>query len=106
MYKQHGMTHKRHGSDSEDRAPLGSGFKSFVEAEKLMQVAFVLPTALVICWFMGWWLAGKTHMKWIEIAGIVFGCIVGLFYVIQMAVAVEKKTRVDDDSRNENGKEI
>ena len=71
-----------------------------------MQVAFVLPTALVICWFLGWWLAGKTHQKWLEIAGIVFGCVVGLFYVIQMAIAVEKKTSsMDDDSRSANGKE-
>jgi hypothetical protein len=99
------MAHKRQGSDSEDRARLGSGFSSLVEAEKLMQVAFVLPTALVICWFLGWWLAGKTHLKWLEIAGIVFGCIVGLFYVIQMAVAVEKKTSMEDESQNDNGKE-
>lgn len=82
----------------------GGGFKSLVEAEKLMQVAFVLPTALVICWALGWWLAARTHQKWIEIAGIVFGCIVGLVYVIQMAVAVEKKTAMGDESRNETGK--
>jgi uncharacterized membrane protein YfcA len=99
------MARKHQGSDPEDRARLGSGFSSFVEAEKLMQVAFVLPTALVICWFLGWWLAGKTHQKWLEIAGIVFGCVVGLFYVIQMAVAVEKKTSMDDESRNADGKE-
>ena len=70
-----------------------------------MQVAFVLPTALVICWFLGWWIAGKTHLKWIEIVGIVFGCIVGLVYVIQMAIAVEKKTSREDESQNDIGKE-
>lgn len=70
-----------------------------------MQVAFVLPTALVICWAGGWWLAGHTHQKWIEIAGIVFGCIVGLVYVIQMAVAVEKKSSLDAESQNETAKE-
>lgn len=69
-----------------------------------MQVAFVLPTALVICWFLGWWLAEHTHQKWLEIAGIIFGCIVGLVYVIQMAIAVEKKTSIDDESRNETEK--
>ena len=82
----------------------GGGFKSLVEAEKLMQVAFVLPTALVICWALGWWIAGRTHQKWIEIAGIVFGCVVGLVYVIQMAVAVEKRTTMGDGSQNESGK--
>ena len=69
-----------------------------------MQVAFVLPTALVICWALGWWLAGLTHQKWIEIAGIIFGCIVGLVYVIQMAIAVEKKTSSDERSQNETGR--
>jgi ATP synthase protein I len=80
------------------------GFSSLVEAEKLMQVAFVLPTALVICWAGGWWLAGRTHQKWLEISGIVFGCIVGLVYVIQMAVAVEKKASLESESESETGK--
>jgi ATP synthase protein I len=91
-------------SKSDGRSRSSSGFGSLVEAEKLMQVAFVLPAALVICWAGGWWLAGRTHQKWIEIAGIVFGCIVGLVYVIQMAIAVEKKSSVDDGSQNESGK--
>ncbi len=69
-----------------------------------MQVAFVLPAALVICWAGGWWLAGRTHQKWIEIAGIVFGCIVGLAYVIQMAIAVEKKASLEPGSQSETGK--
>lgn len=75
-----------------------------MEAEKLMQVAFVLPTALVICWLMGWWLAQHTHQKWLEIAGIVFGCIVGLVYVIQMAIAVERKASTDEESQSKTGK--
>lgn len=99
------MPYQRPISDAKKRRGLSSGFGSLVEAEKLMQVAFVLPTALVICWFMGWWLAVHTHQKWLEIAGIIFGCIVGLVYVIQMAIAVEKKTSVDDESRNETEKE-
>jgi hypothetical protein len=88
----------------EGKNGYSSGMGSLIEAEKLMQVAFVLPTALVICWALGWWLANRTHQKWIEIAGIVFGCIVGLVYVIQMAIAVEKRTSMRDESRNENRK--
>lgn|SRR5512146_1011729 len=98
------MPYQRPIPDGKKSRGLSSGFSSLVEAEKLMQVAFVLPTALVICWFLGWWLAEHTHQKWLEIAGIVFGCIVGLVYVIQIAFAVEKKTSMDDDSRNETGK--
>ncbi len=69
-----------------------------------MQVAFVLPSAVVICWFLGWWLASHTHQKWLETAGIIFGCIVGLFYLVQMAFAVEKRTSMDDESVSERGK--
>jgi ATP synthase protein I len=97
------MARQRQNPDKKDSGDSSNGFTNLVEAEKLMQVAFVLPTALVICWGLGWWLAGVTHQKWIEIAGIVFGCIVGLVYVIQMAIAVEKKTNLDE-SRNETGK--
>jgi uncharacterized membrane protein YfcA len=97
----------REDSNSKPDGPSSSrsGFASLVEAEKLMQVAFVLPSALVICWAGGWWLAARTHQKWIEIAGIVFGCLVGLVYVIQMAIAVEKKTSLDEGSQSETGKE-
>jgi ATP synthase protein I len=96
------MPHPDPDSNPQGRSKSSSGFSSLVEAEKLMQVAFVLPTALVICWAGGWWLAGRTHQKWIEIAGIIFGCIVGLVYVIQLAIAVEKKTGLDEE--NETGK--
>jgi uncharacterized membrane protein YfcA len=98
------MPRQDSNSNPDKRSRSGSGFGSLVEAEKLMQVAFVLPTALVICWAGGWWLADRTHQKWIEIAGIVFGCIVGLVYVIQMAIAVEKKTSLGEGSEKETGK--
>ncbi len=99
------MTGRNQNPNEKDRDGLSSGFKSLVEAERLMQVAFVLPSALVICWFLGWWLASHTHQKWLETAGIIFGCIVGLVYVVQMAFAVEKRTRTDDESPSKQGKE-
>jgi uncharacterized membrane protein YfcA len=98
------MPRRDPNSNADGRSRSGGGFGSLVQAEKLMQVAFVLPAALVICWALGWWIAGHTHQKWIEIAGIVFGCIVGLVYVIQMAIAVEKDTSLRDEPQNEPGK--
>jgi ATP synthase protein I len=98
------MPYHRPIPDSNSRSKSSSGFGALVEAEKLMQIAFVLPSALVICWVLGWWLAHVTHQKWIEIAGIVFGCITGLVYVIQMAISVEKKTSSGDGAQQDNGK--
>jgi F0F1-type ATP synthase assembly protein I len=89
---------------SKQRSGISSGISGLVEAEKLMQVAFVLPAAVFVGWAGGWWLGNTFHQKWIEIVGVVFGCITGLVYVIQMAVLAEKKTRMGDEAQNETGK--
>lgn len=81
-----------------------NGLMALVEAEKLMQVAFVLPSAVLICWGGGWWLASVTHQKWIEIAGVMFGCVTGLFYTIQTAMAAEKKVVAADKTEASSGK--
>jgi F0F1-type ATP synthase assembly protein I len=75
-----------------------------VEAEKLMQIAFVMPAAVLVGWAGGWWVGHALHQKWIEIAGVLLGCIAGLVYVIQMAVMAEKKTTMGDEARNGAGK--
>ncbi len=91
-------------SGSKSRSGLSSGIGGLIEAEKLMQVAFVLPAAVLIGWAGGWWLGNAMHQKWIEIVGVVFGCISGLVYVIQTAVAAEKKTTMGDEAQGEQGK--
>lgn len=98
------MPYQRPIPDPKSRSKSSSGLSALIEAEKLFQIAFVLPSALVICWAGGWWLAHVTHQKWIEIAGIVFGCVTGLVYVIQMAISVEKKTASGGESSGETGK--
>ena len=42
-----------------------------------MQVAFVLPAAVLVGWGGGWWLGNALHQKWIEIAGVIFGLHLG-----------------------------
>jgi hypothetical protein len=88
--------------EGQDGSP--SGLMALVEAEKLMQVAFVLPSAVLICWAGGWWLASVTHLKWLEIAGVMFGCVTGLFYTIQTAIAAEKKVVAADKTEASSGK--
>ncbi|MGA9069691.1 MAG: hypothetical protein WB424_05530 [Terracidiphilus sp.] len=78
-----------------------NGLAAYVEIEKLLNIAFVLPSALAICGLAGWWVGNRLHQHWIFIAGIVFGCIVGLFYVIQQAFAAEKISRKMDSAQNE-----
>ena len=78
--------------------------QSYVEAEKLGQIAFVLPSAVVLCGAAGYQADRLLHQKWMLVAGIVFGSISGLYYVIQTAYAAEKASRKQDAAQNGTGK--
>ncbi len=75
-------------------------FRSYVDAEKLIQIAFVLPATVFIGWVLGWWADSHLHQSWIEIAGAVFGCISGLTYMIRTALDAEKKSRPGNKPQN------
>jgi F0F1-type ATP synthase assembly protein I len=88
----------------DDKPPSkdSGALRGYVEAEKLIQVAFVLPGSVAVCWWAGWLADNHWHQHWIAIVGIVFGCVAGLFYVIQQAVVAEKKSRKDEPIQNGN----
>jgi uncharacterized membrane protein YfcA len=73
-----------------------SGLSLYVQAEKMLQIAFVLPCALVIGWVLGAWADKWLHQSWITIAGVVLGCVSGLVFVIRMAFAAERGTKPDE----------
>jgi uncharacterized membrane protein YfcA len=98
------MAYNRFNNDPKPRTSATTGLGAYIQAEKLMQIAFVLPAAVVIGWIGGWWLSSHFHQKWIEIAGVFFGCMVGLVYVIQTAIAVEKDTRMRNGDGDGTGK--
>lgn len=75
---------------------LNSGLKLFAEAEKLMHIAFVLPSAVFIGWLLGAWVGSKLHAGWLAIVGILLGCVSGLVYVIRMAFEAEAKAAQAD----------
>jgi uncharacterized membrane protein YfcA len=91
--------------DDKQRGKPSGGFGAYVQAERLLQIAFVLPSAVVIGWLGGAWLGGRLHQHWMTIAGIIFGSVAGLFYLIQQAVAIEKNSLKDDATQNGAGKE-
>lgn len=82
---------------------MSSGVEAIVQAEKLLQVALMLPCAAVVGWLMGAWAEKHFHQTWIAIAGIVFGAISGLVYVIRMALVAERGTRHGTGSQNGSG---
>ncbi|MGB6746294.1 MAG: AtpZ/AtpI family protein [Terracidiphilus sp.] len=86
---------------SEQRGKAASMVDAIVQAEKMIQIAFVLPCAAFIGWLGGAWLDKHLHQSWISLVGIVFGGVSGLVYVVRMAVTAAKQV---DGGDAENGK--
>jgi hypothetical protein len=80
--------------DPAPRRKDNAGLATLVQAEKLMQIAILLPSAAFIGWLVGAWADKAWHQSWIALAGIVFGGISGLVYVIRLVMS----------SGGENGK--
>src|ERR1700722_8287576 len=92
--------------NSDSRSRMSTGVDAIVQAEKLLQVALLLPCAAVVGWLIGAWADKHFHQSWIAIAGIVFGAVSGLVYVIRMALTAERGTRNDTDPQNGTGEGI
>jgi ATP synthase protein I len=74
------------------------GLATLVQAEKLMQIAILLPSAAFIGWLGGTWLDKQLHQEWISLAGMTFGGIAGLVYVVRLVL-----TSGDDDPKKPAG---
>lgn len=73
------------GPDS--RHKRSGALDALVQAEKMIQIALILPCAAFIGWLGGAWLDRWLHQKWLSLAGIAFGGIAGLVYVVRLALA-------------------
>src|ERR1039458_1968482 len=77
---------------------------AWIQAEKLMQIALVLPCAAFIGWLIGAWLDHHFHQSWIAIVGIVFGGVPGPVSAIRLALAANKDPKLQDDDTSDPGK--
>ncbi|HKF49208.1 MAG TPA: AtpZ/AtpI family protein [Terracidiphilus sp.] len=78
------------------------GLATLVQAEKLMQIAILLPSAAFVGWLLGAWVDRALHQSWIGIAGLIFGGISGLVYVVRLVMA----TSTDDGEGKGSGGEL
>jgi len=85
--------------------PDGGGIiGAWIQAEKMIQIALVLPCAAFIGWLPGFWLDRHFHQTWMAIAGVVFGIIAGLLAAIRMAIVYAASPAMDKlDDPDENG---
>ena len=70
--------------------PEKHGLKGLVQTESLIQIALVLPIAVLIGWFFGSMLDRWFHQTWITIVGLVLGMIAGMIEAVRMALAAGK----------------
>src|ERR1017187_7377106 len=89
--------------DAKPRSKPTSALASLVEAEKMMQIAFLLPSAAFIGWLIGAWLDSRLHQSWIALAGIIFGGVSGLVYVIRLALVAGAKAASGTNSETGKG---
>jgi ATP synthase protein I len=76
------------------------GLATLVQAEKLMQIAILLPSAAFIGWLLGAWGDKAWHQSWLGLAGMVFGGISGLVYVVRLVMS----TGTDDGKGSADSK--
>ena len=89
--------------DSKQSGKARGAISALVQAEKMMQIAFVLPCAAFIGWLIGLWLDRQFHQSWIQLVGIVFGGVSGLVYVVRLAMSAVGESGAEDASRNGSG---
>jgi len=73
------------GPYAEGRPKMSAPLKGLAQAESVMQIAFVLPCALVVGWGMGWCVDHFLHIHWAIVVGIVLGLAAGMVSAIRMA---------------------
>jgi len=94
------MPYNRPIPDSAQRGKRSGIVGAIVQAETMIQIAFVLPCATFIGWLLGLWLDRVLHQSWIFIAGLVLGGASGLIYAIKLALMTEKKVSASGDNSN------
>jgi hypothetical protein len=67
----------------------GNGPGWAAKAGAYMGLAFVTPISGFLCYKAGEWLNLKLGLNYLDTAGLVFGCVVGMFETFRQAVRIE-----------------
>jgi F0F1-type ATP synthase assembly protein I len=60
------------------------GLDTLVRAEKMTQIAFILPAAVLVGWLAGAGLDKWLHTGWISIVGILLGVVAGFVQIFRL----------------------
>lgn len=90
--------------EKKDRSDGSSFIGAWVQAEKLIQIGLVLPSAGFIGWLIGYGLDRWLHQGWMGTAGAIFGIIAGLVGVVRMAMFLGGDSKKGNESGDGNGR--
>jgi len=90
--------------DNKPQPRNNGGIQTLIQAEKLTQIAVLLPSAAFIGWLIGAWLDSKLHQSWIGLAGIVFGGISGLVYVVRLVISTDTSPKPPSNNESPTSK--
>lgn len=74
-------------------SPLVDGL---VRAERLFQIALILPLSVVVGWAIGAGLDKWLHQQWIYLVGVVLGCVAGFIEVFRVVQKNEESSEKDE----------
>jgi ATP synthase protein I len=69
------------------------GMGTLLRAEKLTQIAFILPVSVFVGWALGALLDKWLHQHWIYLVGIIFGSVAGFIQIFRLIAASGKETK-------------
>lgn len=86
-------------SPNPTQAPVKRGrtVGALVRAERLTQIAFILPAAVFVGWIAGAGLDKWLHQSWIYIVGILLGAVAGFIQVFRLVASAGRE--IDNEGR-------
>ena len=58
--------------------------EALIKAEKLTQIAFILPVSVLVGWLLGALADRLLHQHWIFVAGLILGAVAGFVQLFRM----------------------
>ncbi len=71
--------------------PKEGALQSLVRIETLIQLALLLPAAVVIGWALGLVLDRWLHQHWINILGLIMGAVAGFVQIFRVVLSHSKE---------------